>query len=231
MFLASQALWSLSWLLNSSLAREKWPWTNISKWLWLCSHKVLLTRIGRGQIWPGSHSLPIPVHWMADPHSKRIFWIIWFYSPNDSSGVHPSIKPILQMERPYRVTKQIHGWVRAHPHFSPTAYSSCLKVKLLLAQSCLTLCNPMNCSLPGSSVHGLLQARILEWVFPSLGDLLDPGIEPRFPALQTDSLPSEPPGKPNAFFILLPTSWILFSKLTLTFHSSTPWDKLQSLGL
>ena len=31
-------------------------------------------------------------------------------------------------------------------------------------QSCLTLCDPMNCSLPGSSVHGILQARILEWV-------------------------------------------------------------------
>ena len=34
----------------------------------------------------------------------------------------------------------------------------------LVAQSCLTLCNPMDCSPPGSSVHGILQARILEWV-------------------------------------------------------------------
>ena len=34
--------------------------------------------------------------------------------------------------------------------------------KVKVAQSCLTLCNPMNCSLPGSSVHGILQARILE---------------------------------------------------------------------
>ena len=34
------------------------------------------------------------------------------------------------------------------------------------AQSCLTLCNPMDCSPPGSSVHGILQARILEWVIP-----------------------------------------------------------------
>ena len=33
-----------------------------------------------------------------------------------------------------------------------------------VAQSCLTLCNPMDCSLPGSSVHGIFQARILEWV-------------------------------------------------------------------
>ena len=36
-------------------------------------------------------------------------------------------------------------------------------VKLSLAQSCLTLCNPMDYSPPGSSVHGILQARILEW--------------------------------------------------------------------
>ena len=37
-------------------------------------------------------------------------------------------------------------------------------VKALVAQSCLTLCDPMDCSLPGSSVHGILQGRILEWV-------------------------------------------------------------------
>ena len=37
-------------------------------------------------------------------------------------------------------------------------------VKVLVPQSCLTLCDPMDCSLPGSSVHGILQARILEWV-------------------------------------------------------------------
>ena len=55
----------------------------------------------------------------------------------------------------------------------------------------------MNRSLPGSSVHGILQARILEWVFPSLGHLLDPGIEPGSPALQTDSLPTESIGKPS----------------------------------
>ena len=37
-----------------------------------------------------------------------------------------------------------------------------------VAQSCLTLCNPMDCSLPGSSIHGIFQARILEWVAISL---------------------------------------------------------------
>ena len=39
----------------------------------------------------------------------------------------------------------------------------CVCVCVKVAQSCLTLCNPMDCSLPGSFVHGILQARILEW--------------------------------------------------------------------
>ena len=48
-----------------------------------------------------------------------------------------------------------------------------------LLQSCLTLCDPMDCSLPGSSVHWILQARILQWVaMPFSRDLPDPGIEP-----------------------------------------------------
>ena len=55
---------------------------------------------------------------------------------------------------------------------------------------------PMGYSLPGSSVHGVLQARILkELPFPSPGVLPNPGIERRSPALQADSLPSELPGK------------------------------------
>ena len=50
------------------------------------------------------------------------------------------------------------------------------KVKVLVPQLCLTLCEPMDCSLPGSSVHGILQARILELVaIPFSRDLLDPG--------------------------------------------------------
>ena len=48
-------------------------------------------------------------------------------------------------------------------------------------QSCLILCDPMDHNLPGSSVHGTLQARILEWVGTSFSrDLPDPGVESAF---------------------------------------------------
>ena len=68
---------------------------------------------------------------------------------------------------------------------------------MLVAQSCLTLRSPMDCNLPGSSVHAILQARILEWdAMPPPGDLPYSGIEPESHTLQAESLPSEPPGKP-----------------------------------
>ena len=60
-----------------------------------------------------------------------------------------------------------------------------------ITQLCLTLCSPMN-----YTVHGILQARIQEWVdSPSPGGLPNPGIEPRSPVLQTHSLPADPRGK------------------------------------
>ena len=61
----------------------------------------------------------------------------------------------------------------------------------------------MDCSLPGTSAHGTLQERILEWVFPSPGDLLDPGTEHQSLTLQAKSLPSESPGKPRYFICII----------------------------
>ena len=61
----------------------------------------------------------------------------------------------------------------------------------------------MDGSLPGSAVHGIFQARILEWAAISPGDLPNPGIEHGSPALQTDTLPSEPLGKSTSRMILL----------------------------
>ena len=61
-----------------------------------------------------------------------------------------------------------------------------------VTQLCPTLCDPMD-----YTGHGILQARILEWVaFPFSRGSAQPRIEPRSPALQTNSLPTERPGKP-----------------------------------
>ena len=73
-------------------------------------------------------------------------------------------------------------------------YSRRACVCVLVTYSCPTLCDPLDCSPPGSSVHGILQARILEWVpRPPPGTLPNPGIELWSPTLEADFLPSEPP--------------------------------------
>ena len=72
----------------------------------------------------------------------------------------------------------------------------------LVIQLCPTLCDPMDCSPPGTSVREIFQARILEWVaIPSPGDLPDPGIEPESasPALAGRFFNTMPPGKPLNF--------------------------------
>ena len=86
---------------------------------------------------------------------------------------------------------------------------------VLVAQSCLTLCDLMDCSPPGSSVHGILQARILGWVaipfFRRSSWYRDRTLSP---SLQADSLPSEPPGKP-----------------TTTYHKDTVSNKIRHIGV
>ena len=69
---------------------------------------------------------------------------------------------------------------------------------MLVAQLRPTLCDPMDCSPPGFSVHGLPRPEYWSGLsFPSPEDLPNPGIKPRSPTLQADSLSSETPGKPN----------------------------------
>ena len=68
---------------------------------------------------------------------------------------------------------------------------------MLVTQLCPTLCDPMGCSPPHSSVLGMLQQEYWSGLpFPSPGDLADQGIKSGFPALQEDSLLSEPTRKP-----------------------------------
>ena len=67
--------------------------------------------------------------------------------------------------------------------------------KVLVTPSCLTFCDPMDCSPPGSPVHRISQARILEWIaYPFSMGSSQPGIELGSLALQAGSLPVELPG-------------------------------------
>ena len=82
----------------------------------------------------------------------------------------------------------IHWW-------SLSRYIISLKVKVLVTQ-CPTLCDPMDCSPPGSSAHPIFQARTLEWVaIPISRGSSWSRDRTRSPALQADSLPFELPGK------------------------------------
>ena len=90
---------------------------------------------------------------------------------------------------------QIHRWYHSNgrkqrwtkEHFMR------VKVKILVTQLCLTLCNPMDCSLPVSSVHEFYRQEYWRGQpFLSPGALPMPGIRPRSTVLQADSLPPEP---------------------------------------
>ena len=70
--------------------------------------------------------------------------------------------------------------------------------KMKVTQWCLILWDPMDCSLPGPSIHGILQARILKWVtFPFSRESSQPRDWTQVSCIASDSLPSEPPGKPK----------------------------------
>ena len=56
--------------------------------------------------------------------------------------------------------EETDDYLGSHSKISPSPSVG----RCVLTQSCLTLCNPVDCSPPGSSVHGILQARVLEWV-------------------------------------------------------------------
>ena len=86
-----------------------------------------------------------------------------------TQGSNPSLPPCRQTL--YRLSHQgsLVDYRYSVVQQMPRAYSSCLTETVSewvseVAQSCPTLCDPMNCSLPGSSLHGILQARVLEWV-------------------------------------------------------------------
>ena len=102
-------------------------------------------------------------------------------------------------------------------------------MKVLVAQSCPTLCDSMGYSLPVSSIQGFSRQEYWsELPFPSSGALPDPGIEPGSPALQADSLLSEPPGKPQDELNM--ETWRVGSLLRSSLGGAVSQERLLPLG-
>ena len=122
------------------------------------------------------------------------------YYHNQMIKVSMSVKAAEQGKQPFQILSTLYMSLFA----LSTLYSCvCCAVLCVVAQLCLTLCTPMDCCPPGSSGSlGCLEHPRQEYwsglPCPPPGDLLNPGIEPRSPALQSDSLPSEPLRKPKA---------------------------------
>ena len=106
---------------------------------------------------------------------------------------------------------------------------------VLVTESCLTLCDPIDRSPPSSSVHGILQARVLEWIaMPFSKGSSPPRIELRSPTLQADSL-TVWASRETLISFYLPNNpmeeiWLLtpfhrFRKLRLVHHQSKWWKK------
>ena len=111
------------------------------------------------------------ISWRRERLPTLVFW------PGEFHGVHGVTKSQIQLSN-----------FHFHPAYQIIKFMAIeLFMYVLVSQLCPTLCDPMDCSLPGSSVHGILQARILDYwnglPFPSPGNLLDPGIESASPAL------------------------------------------------
>ena len=88
---------------------------------------------------------------------RQEFWS-WLPFPSPAALPHPGIKPVFP-ELPWGVFFVLFCFLPLSHHGGPL-----LKCCYCVAKSCLTLCNSKDCSLPGSSVHGVLPVRILKWV-------------------------------------------------------------------
>ena len=159
--------------------------------------------ISRQEYWSGV-PLPSP-HCSLDssnpwyPYLAQGLCTSWLLILWGSAQSFFSKKPSLSIQCYHTLPLNFSTVYFFYSHY-PHLRLSCVQSKSL--QSCPTLCNPMDCSLPGSSVHGILQARILEWVaVPSSRGSSGPRdrtcISYTYLHWQVGSLPLAPPGKPE----------------------------------
>ena len=126
----------------------------VVQWLRLCAFTAGDTSLIPGQGTKISHA--------TRPKGKKK----WLPHPHWQQSVRLYLRGFLQSEEtvmasPEAIAKEDSA---DSLHNSTLSASRPMKVKVSVAQSYLSLCDPMDCSLPGPSVHGILQAEILEWV-------------------------------------------------------------------
>ena len=101
--------------------------------------------------------------WLSS--SMKLPWLLGFRSPMRSLGdpddLGQGLFPLKSFDWCPQKSETMKLYLKRAPRDS-LSLEACVHAKLL--QSCLTLCDPMDCSLPSSSVHGIVLARILEWV-------------------------------------------------------------------
>ena len=119
------------------------------------------------------------------------------------AGLRPPLQPSASVSLAWEMkglrTLMRHWAPSGLPCIPQTVFKDALMICCCsISQSCLTLCDPVDCSLPGSSVHGILQARTLEWVAIPFSRGSSWPRDPSFgsPALAGRFFPPEPPGEP-----------------------------------
>ena len=188
-------LWSHPWRSASTLPITG-PSSPASSSLCLTFNSFLSThRSKNGELYPWRLCAREPPFFTSSPCSLLLELVLHgsavteFQPPNlETVGVEPQGARVICPRRGEQSSTAVSPPCRQAPSLratfltlrmdqSPVSGRLCVCAKSL--QSCLTLCDPAGCSLTGSSVHGILQARTLEWLtFPPPGDLPDPGMEP-----------------------------------------------------
>ena len=151
----------LEWVATSSSRGSSWPKDQTSVSCVSCNAGRCFTHwaIGEAQ-WEGKYT-------KLWPFSKDMRFALFNLA---AAAAWMNEKISFLCNRPYHSTSNTtHTLVKAHPHRMASHYTSlrvnvALCVCVLVTQSCPTLCDPTDCSPPGFSVHGILQARILEWI-------------------------------------------------------------------
>ena len=189
--------WESSKSRNTWNNRQIWPWS--TKQSSSKANRVLPTEC------TGHSKQPLPTTEEKNLHMDITKWSImksdWLYSlqskmENSIQSAKTNTRPNCGSDHELLIAKFRLKLKKVGKTTRLFRYES----ESEIAQSCPTFCDLMDCSLPGFSVHGILQARILEWVtiFFSRGSSR-PRDQTQSPTLEADALTSKPPGKPQNF--------------------------------